>query len=345
MALQNPNGIPSLTDAGNKYEGLLQPGISAKVTLGANDYDLWHVATAVGSKTRLAYASAAVTVQKADSICAFADNSDRSLEFINLELQRFGAQETMCIDQLYPSDYAEHSSFFGHSIDAELANQWAIEFAEQFSLEMQAARWVGGLTGYTSIDDIGGNAAGTYGNGLIQQLRGKLPYDAATNAEGYQEANAVNVPVDSTNIVDEIKKVLALLPFKVKQHKDFKVVLSPKAANALQTAALVQTGVNNMAAPQADLSNGLLMNNFLGLNIDVYVAEGLGYSVDSEDVILAGVMGNSKNAFAKWGVNQPSDEGFVQLRTVQDDDYLQMRIGAAQAVGIVPNVSQVAINH
>lgn len=326
---------PNLSDAGNKYEGLLQPGISAKVTLGANDYDLWHVATAVGSKTRLAYASAAVTVDAIDSICSLADNSDRTLEFINLELKRFGSQETMCIDHLYPSDYAEHSSFFGHSVDAELANQWALEFAEQFSLEMQAARWVGGLTGY---------AGGTYGNGLVQQLRAANPFDASTNVEGYQELNSVNVPVTAANIVDEIKGVLALLPFKVKQHKDFKVVLSPKAANALQTAALVQTGVNNMAAPQADLNNGLLMNNFLGLNINIYVAEGLGYSVDSEDVILAGVMGNTKNAFAKWGVNEPSDEGFVQLRTVQDDDYLQMRIGAAQTVGLVPNLSQVAIN-
>ena len=331
MALLNP----TLSDPGNKYEGLLQPGISAKVTLGANDYDLWHVATATGSKTRLAYASAEVTVSAIESICTLTDNSNRTLEFINLELKRFGAQETMCIDHLYPSDFAEHSSFFAHTVDAELANQWALEFAEQFSLEMQAARWVGGLAGYD---------AATYGNGLIQQLEGKGVYNASTNVEGYQRLNATNVPVDASNIVDEIKGVLALLPFKVKQHKDFKVVLSPKAANALQTAALVQTGVNNMAAPQADLNNGLMMNNFLGLNINVYVAEGLGYSADSEDTILAGVMGNSKNAFAKWGVNQPSDEGFVQLRTVQDDDYLQMRIGAAQAIGLVPNVSQVAIN-
>jgi len=53
----------ALTITNNTYNGILTPGMSSLISIGANDYTLWHSATTNGSKVRLSYVDATAPLQ------------------------------------------------------------------------------------------------------------------------------------------------------------------------------------------------------------------------------------------------------------------------------------------
>src|SRR5574343_791979 len=120
-----------LNISNNNYAGLLTPGLSALVNIGANDYTLWHSATTNGSKVRLSYVDATTELQDlSGGLCSMVDDGDRVLDFINLDLVALGTQQTACIDELFGTDFAmAQAGYLNQEIDPELLNAWAGKIA------------------------------------------------------------------------------------------------------------------------------------------------------------------------------------------------------------------------
>jgi len=324
----------ALTITNNTYDGVLTPGMSSLISIGANDYNLWHSATSSGSKVRLSYVDATAPLQDlSGGICTFADSGDRSLVFLNLDMAELGTQQTACISELFNTDYASaNAGHLSQEVDAALANSWAERIIDKFSKGMQNLRWSG--------DTGSGVAALAYQDGIVKLIQALGAWVVTTNETGYQKV--ATTVVTAANVVAEIQKHIAILPFEVTSHSGFKIVVAPGVAGFLQTAVMTATGVNNLPLVDPDLNTGRLMSNFFGF--PVYVANGLGATAANNNVIMAGIFEDSSEGAIKWGMNQPSDEKNLELKLVSDGDELRFRIATAQAVAVIPDGSQIAMN-
>jgi hypothetical protein len=59
---------------------------------------------------------------------------------------------------------------------------------------------------------------------------------------------------------------------------------------------------------------------------------------------MAGLFGDSRKGVLKYGVTDPQEGENVTMKEVQDGDAIRLRAIHSQAVTIIPNVSQVAMN-
>lgn len=323
----------ALTISNNNYCGVLAPGLSSLISIGANDYTLWNSATTNGSKVRLSYVDATVVLQDLSTgICAFVDSGDRTLDFMNLDLFPLGSQQSACISELYNTDYANAN--FGQlnqEVDAELLNAWASRIVDKYSKSMQDLRWSGDTASLTP--------ALAYHDGIVKLVQGLGAWVVTVNEDGYQKQPTI--AVTAANVIAEIDKSIALLPFEVKGHAGFKIVVGPLVANALQQAAMVTSGVNNLNQVSFDPNTGHIMNYF---TYPVYMAKGLGATAANSNVIMSGVFEDSSEGAIKWGVNTPSDEKDIEVKLVNDGDNMRIRVATSQAVAVIPDGSQIAMN-
>jgi len=252
---------------------------------------------------------------------------------MNLDLAELGTQQTACISELFNTDYASASA--GHlsqEVDAAMADAWASRIVDKFSKGMQNLRWSGDTASLVP--------ALAYQDGIVKQIQALGAFVAGVNDDGYQKV--ATTVVTAGNVVAEIQKHIAVLPFEVTAHPGFKIVVAPGVAGFLQTAVMTQVGVNNVGLVDPDLNTGRIMSNFFGFS--VYVANGLGATTANNNVILAGIFEDSSEGAIKWGMNQPSDEKNLELKLVSDGDELRFRIATAQAVAVIPDGSQLAMN-
>ncbi len=323
----------ALNISNNNYSGILIEGLSSLVTIGANDYSLFHTALTSGSKVRIPYVDASPTIQDLSAgICSFVDGGDRVLDFMNLDLCEVGTQQTACISELFDTDYAAASAgYLSQDVDPELANAWARRIVHRFSKQVQNLRWAG--------DTLSSDPALALCDGVIKQVIAAGP-NTTGNTTGYQQITApVTGPSD---VVSAITTVVTALPFEVKSHPMFKVVVGSDVANYLMAAVMQQTNVNNLPQVQFDMETGLLMDNFFGYSI--YMADGILADPTNTGLILAGIFGDSDEGALKWGVNRPEDEKNIELKLIEDGDKVRMRIAVASAVAVIPDASQIALN-
>ncbi len=323
-----------LTITNNNYAGVLNQGLSALISIGANDYTLWHSATTNGSKVRISYADATAPLQDlSGGICTFVDSGDRVLDFMNLELAQLGTQQTACKSELFETDYATaQAGYLSQEVSPILLNKWASRIVDKYSKALQNLRWSGDTA--SLVTDL------SYHDGIVKLIQALGAYSLGVNDGGYQKV--ATTVVTAANVVAEIQKHLAILPFEVKANPLFKVVVAPGVGGFLQTAVMQATGVNNLPQVDPDLNTGRLMSNFFGF--PVYVANGLGATAANNNVIIAGIFADSEEGAIKWGVNTPSDEKNIEVKEVNDGDGIRMRVAAAQAVAVIPNGSQIAMN-
>lgn len=323
----------ALNISNNNYSGILIEGLSSLVTIGANDYSLFHTALTSGSKVRIPYVDANPTIQDLSAgICSFIDEGDRVLDYVNLDLCEVGTQQTACVSELFDTDYASAAAgYLTQDIDPDLANAWARRIVHKFSKQVQNLRWAG--------DTLSSDPALALCDGVIKQVKATGAFGTG-NTTGYQ---LVVAPATSaSDVVSAITEVISALPFEVKSHPMFKVVVGSDVANYLMAAVMQQVGVNNLPQVDFDQATGLLMENFFGYSI--YMADGILANPLNAGLIMAGVFGDSDEGSLKWGVNRPEDEKNLELKLIEDGDKVRMRIAVASAVGITPDASQIAMN-
>ena len=319
----------------NAYCGMLSQSLSQLVTIGSNDFGLWHVdaATVNGNKVRMAYVDADVVIQEIDSLCDFQDLGDVEVSFMNLTLKTTGSQQTICKTKgLYKTDFASAGGGFqNQEVDPTLLNEWALKFTTKFSKAAQRERWSGN-------ESLSGSSM----NGIVVKIQSKGAFDAVSNPTGYQQL--ANTPVTSANVIVEMKKVLDELPFEVTSHPMFKIILAPAVAQALRSAVMVPTTVNNLMQLDWDVNTGRVMSNFFGYS--VYMAEGLSSPLvpANNNIIMAGIFGAGNESSIKAAFNKPDDEKSIEIKDVQDGDFVRLRIATGQQVAVIPNASQIAMN-
>jgi len=324
----------SLTVTNNNYAGVLNPGLSALISIGANDYTLWHSATTSGSKVRMSYVDATTSLQDlSGGICTFADAGDRTLDFMNLDLVQLGSQQSACISELYATDYASASAgYLNQGVDPELVNAWAERLVDGYSKGMENLRWSGDL--------LSGVPALAFQDGIVLQIQALGAYVAGANDTGYQKV--ATTVVSAANVIAELQKHIAVLPFEVTSHPGYKLVVAPGVAKFFQQAVMTATGVNNLMLVDTDLATGRITSNFFGFPI--YMAKGLGATAANNNNIMSGIFVDAPEGVIKWGVNLPSDEQNIELKETNDGDNLRLRLASAQAVTVIPNGSQISLN-
>jgi hypothetical protein len=319
----------------NNYAGMLAKGISSLITVGSRDMGLFHVKPTNGSKARFAYTSTDVVVQELDGLCSFQDLGGRDLDFINLVLSELGSQQAVCKSELFSTDYALGlGGYLNQQVEPELLNEWAMQTVDGFSSKIEELRWSGdaNLTGTTGIFD-----------GIIVQIKDVGAYSTG-NTCGYQQV--ASTAITSSNAIDRIKAVILALPEEVRGHKDFKVILAPAVASALESQIMTTAlSMHSLPLPTRGTGDGLFMANFYGYRL--YVVNGLKSAQvpANNNIVLAGIFADTKEGVLKLGVLKPSDERDILIMDIGDyKDSVGMRIGTALAVGVIPCLSQVAMN-
>jgi hypothetical protein len=319
----------------NEYCGMLTQSLSELITIGANDYSLWHIDASTplgGNKVRMAYVDADVELQEIDGLCSFQDLGDVEVSYMNLTLKELGTQQSICKSDLYATDFGSAGNgFLNQEVDADLLNKWALKFSNKFSKAAQRERWSGDVT-----------ISGSTMDGIVKQVKAKGAYDAATNPTGYRQV--ANTAITSANVIEEMKKVLDELPFEVTSHPMFKLVIAPKVAAALRSRVMLPSTVNNLPQLNFDVNTGRVTDNFFGYN--VYMAEGLNSPLvpANNNIVMGGIFGEDEVSSIKAAFNRPTDEKMVEIKDVQDGDFVRIRVATGQDVSVIPNASQIAMN-
>ena len=318
----------------NNYAGALVPGMSSLIQIGANDMGAFNVGTTNGSKVRFGYATAAAPLQDMSTLglCGLVSNGVGSLDFMNLELTAIAVRLAECRDAFYETDFAgAYNGVLSQELDMALVQAYTNDLVENFSNGLQALRWSG--------DSASLVPALAYHDGIIKLVQAAGAFNATTNPEGYQEITTT--AVTASNVVAELSKVINALPSEVTSYKGFKVMVGSTVASALKAAAMQPLGVNNLTMTNPDLSTGRLTDNFFGYSI--YEARGLNAVAANRNIIIAGIFEDSNKGVLKLGVNTPNDEKSIDIKTLESDQ-VQFTIGSGQAVALIPDLSQVAMN-
>ncbi len=316
------------TISNNEYAGSLTEGLSSLITVGANDVSLFQVGLTKGSKHRFGYTASNGVLQNITSsgLCAATASGSNTLDFVNLDLQTYLTRIDECRDAFYGTDYAQaQNGILSQEIDGELVNSYATEMVGDFANGLQLKRWSGTVAGGDAQD------------GIIAQIKAAGAWVVSTNEDGYQKV--ATTALTSANIIAEIQKIIAALPNEVTSYKGFKIVLGSVGASALRSASMVAVGVNNLVM-NGNNETGLITDNFFGYS--VYEAKGLNDG-NNESVILGGVFEDSKKGVLKLAMNSWNDSEAIRVRTLEDDK-VRFDIAAGMSVGVIPNLSQVAMN-
>lgn len=327
--------MPNISN--NNYSGLLQPGLSSLMTVGSNDTSLFHVGLTNGSKVRFGYATASAKLQLLNGaggvgLCGILPNGEGSLDFMNLDLAALAVELKECRDAFYGTDYATaNNGVLNQEIDNDILNTYAYDLAAEFGTSMQSLRWSG--------DTASGVAALAYHDGIIKLIQAAGVYVPILNATGYNQLPTV--VITSGNVIDQIKDSINALPTSVTSHKGFKVVVGPTVSAALRSASMVAVGVNNLVM-NPDLTTGRLTDNFFGYS--VYEATGLGATTANSSIIVSGVFEDSTKGILKLGMNATNDEKSIEVMNLVESRYVRFTLASGQMVGLIPNLSQVAMN-
>jgi hypothetical protein len=328
----------SLTLVNNNYVGEMNKDIAALLSLGAKDSAFFHVMLTKGSKVRFPFLSVSTTPEAFTSICAVTDNSDRTREVVDLDLKSFVFQETACKDEEFRTDWANaNGSYESQTPDPAQMEEWAMMHADAFTLFLQNLRWSGDIASLVP--------ALAHQDGIVAQLLAKGAYDVALNPEGYQQVAAT--PVTAANAIQRIGAVVDAIPqLFVKLDPLFKIVISQTVANFLiQQCRNTTLTVGLASVPQINynVETGQILDaTYFGA--PVFVAAGLDATATNSNIIMAGLFGDSRKGVLKYGVTDPMEGENVTMKEVQDGDAIRLRAIHSQAVTIIPNVSQVAMN-
>ena len=325
------------TITNNNYAGSLTPGLSTLMTIGSNDISMFHVGLTNSTKHRFGYVTASAPLQLMSGpggtgLCGLVSNGVGTLDYMNLDLKGLGVRLAECRDAFSETDWGgAFNGVLAQEIDVDILNAYTSDLVKQFSKGMQDLRWSG--------DTGSGVAALAYQDGIVKQIQDVGAFVPTTNEVGYQQI--ATTAVTATNVIDEIKKVINALPNEVTSYGGFKVVVGPVVSSALRSAVMVSTGVNNLPMINPDLTTGLLTDNFFGYSI--YEARGLGATAANSNIILAGIFEDSNRGILKVAMNKADDEKSIQIRDLENDS-IQFSLASRQAVGLIPDLSQVAMN-
>ena len=324
------------TITNNNYAGSLTPGLSSLMTIGSNDITMFHVGLTNGSKHRFGYATADAPLQLMSGtgvgLCGLLSNGEGQLEFINLDLDAIGVRLAECRDAFYATDYAgAFNGVLAQEIDTDILNAYTSDLVKNFSKGMQNLRWSG--------DTASATPALAYQDGIVKQIQDAGAYVPVTNETGYRQIPTV--AVTPANVVDQIKLAIAELPTEVTSYAGFKIVVGPLVAAALRSASMVSVGVNNMTLRNPDLATGRITDNFFGYS--VYEANGLGAVAANSNIIVAGIFEDTNKGIIKVAMNEATDEKSIRVRDLENDT-VEFTLASGQKVGLIPDLSQVAMN-
>lgn len=328
----------SLNLVNNNYVGEMNKDIAALLSLGAKDAAFFHVLLTKGKKVRFPYLAVESTPTSFSSICAATDNGNRSREVVDLDLVSHILQETACKDEEFNTDWANaNGSYESQQPDPAQMIEWAMLHADNFNLFLQNLRWSG--------DTASGNAALAYQDGIIKQILAANPYDASTNPTGYQQV--ANTPVTAANAIQRIGAVVDAIPqLFVKLDPMFKIVISQTVANFLIQQCRNTTltvGLASVPMINYNVETGQILDaTYFGA--PVYVCAGLDATATNQNIILAGVFGDNRKGVLKYGCTDPMEGENVTMKEVLDGDAIRLRVIHSQAVTVIPNLSQVAMN-
>jgi len=328
----------SLTLVNNNYVGEMNKDIAALLSLGAKDSAFFHVMLTKGKKVRFPYLAVETSPGVFTSVCATTDNSGRSREVVDLDLNSFIFQETVCKDEEFNTDWANaNGSYESQMPDPSQMVEWAMMHADNFTLFLQNLRWSG--------DTASGTAALAHQDGIVKQIAAMNAYNSVTNPTGYQKV--ATTTVTASNAIQEIGKVVDAIPqLFVKLDPLFKIVISQTVANFLIQQCRNTTltvGLASVPAINYNVETGQILDaTYFGA--PVFVAAGLDATATNANVIMAGLFGDSRKGVLKYGVTDPSEGENVTMRELADGDSIRLRAIHSQAVTIIPNVSQVAMN-
>ena len=323
----------SLNINNNEYAGKLAPGMSNLVTLSATDIDLFHLNQTNDKFARFAFADGDVVLQDATSLCSLTDQGNSDLDYINLILTVLGHSESRCKSDFYGTEFGDAGTgITNQDLNPLVLNSWVATKSSKFSNAMENLRWSG--------DTASATPSLAHHDGIVKLISAKGVYVPTTNETGYIQPTTATITL--ANVIEEVKKVIFSIPIHVRTFKGFKCIVAPGVADLLEQAMAVAVGVNNLAIIGRDNSKGILTTNFFGFTI--YTVRGLGATVANNNIVMAGVFHAGDEGVLKLGMNKASDETTFNFDEPNGDFLLRMTIATGQAVGIIPNVSQVSMN-
>lgn len=327
----------SLALVNNNYVGELKADIATLFSIGATDLDLFHVMTTKGSKLRFPYLSVNTVVQEVDSLCDMVSSSGRSRELVDVELKTLGFEEVACNDEEFKTDYADaERGYFAQQPGPAQVAEWMMLHSDNFMIELQNLRWSG--------DTASATAALAYHDGIVKRIQAKAAYNATTNPEGYQKVTTTTVT--ASNAIQEILKVIHALPVAVKNDPMCKILISPTIQGLLSqqttTVALSQGLASVPKLTYNPVTGQILDSTYFGA--PVYIAYGLDATTANQNIIMAGLFGDSRKGVLKYGATDPMEGENIEVKLVADGDKTRMRAIHSQNVAVIPNLSQVAMN-
>lgn len=328
----------SLTLVNNNYVGEMQNEFATLVSSGANDLVLFHVKYSKGSKLRFPYLYVETNPEGFTSLCARVDNSSNGKVVIDVELTQAGIQLTACNDEEFKTDWANVSGgILNQKPDPQQVAEWAMLHADNFSLWLQNLRWSG--------DTASADAALTLHDGVVKKIQALNAYNASTNPNGYQKLTTTTIT--ASNAIQEIRKVVALLPLKVRMNPAFKIVISGTVEGFLEQQAQATALANGLASLPVlsyNIETGQIMDKAY-FGAPVYVAHGLDAVTANQNIVMAGLFADSRVGQLKLATLDPM-EGENVVITDLSPQSRETRLEAvhAQNVAVIPNLSQLAMN-
>lgn len=321
----------------NDYSGMLESELSSRIQMGASDMDHFHIDISKSSKSKFGYITTQSTPQDLTNVgmCALAASGGGTLTYMNIDLHTIGDRIDECRDAFYDTEFANARGGYSQQvIDPKLVKGYTESMVSDFQLYLQNLRWSG--------DTASTNPKLNTHDGIIKQIKAIGAYDATGNPEGYQlVGGSTPPPITPSNVVESISQVIMSLPQKVRKTKGFKVLVGGVVSSALETAAMLQVGVNNLVLRNGNADTGLITDNFFGYS--VYHTHGLDAVTANESIIMAGVFNDTKYGVLKLGVNQPSNQDDIVIKDLENDT-TSFRVFASQNVTVLPNLNQMAMN-
>ena len=101
--------------------------------------------------------------------------------------------------------------------------------------------------------------------------------------------------------------------------------------------------MNSLPTLSLNVENGQITDGkFFGAK--VYVCYGLDATTANQNVIMAGIFTDSRMGVLKHAVNKVKENETLTLKEVKDGDAVRFRSIMSQAVNVIPNLSQMAMN-
>ena len=162
---------------------------------------------------------------------------------------------------------------------------------------------------------------------------------------GYQKL--ATTTITASNAIQEIRKVVALLPLKVRMNPAFKIVISGTVEGFLEQqaqATALSNGLASLPVLNYNVATGQIMDkSYFGA--PVFVAQGLDAVTANQNIIMAGLFEDSRVGQLKLATLDPM-EGENVVITDLSPMSRETRLEAvhAQNVAVIPNLSQLAMN-